>query len=96
MTNHDEDLDALRARIDALDQKIVALLNERAHLALEVGRSKAAAGRDEVRDPEREREVLLRVAMANGGPLPQADLLAVYRTLIDAMVALEEKDRAKQ
>jgi chorismate mutase len=58
--------------------------------------SGVAAGRDGVRDPEREREVLLRVAMANGGPLPQADLLAVYRALIDALVALEEQDRAKQ
>ncbi len=96
MTTHDEDLDALRARIDALDQEIVALLNERARLALEAGRCKVAAGRDGVRDPEREREVLLRVAMANGGPLPQADLLAVYRALIDALVALEEQDRAKR
>ena len=89
------DLDELRARIDELDRTIVELLNERARLALEAGRRKAAAGRDGVRDLEREREVLLRVAMANEGPLPQADLLAVYRALIDALVALEEADRAK-
>ena len=38
-------------------------------------------GRTAIRDAEREREVLLRVSMANEGPLPQADLLALYRRL---------------
>ncbi len=94
MTASDDELDALRERIDDLDRAIVALLNERATLALEAGRAKAAAGRAAVRDPEREREVLLRVAMANEGPLPQADLLDVYRAIIEALVALEERDSA--
>jgi len=89
-----DDLDDVRTSIDELDARIVELLNRRASLALEAGRSKANAGRDEVRDADREREVLLRVAMANRGPLPQADLLVIYRTLIDALVALEEHDRA--
>jgi chorismate mutase len=92
----DEELDELRAQIDELDRTIVGLLNERARLALEAGRLKAAQGRDGVRDPEREREVLLRVAMANEGPLPQADLVDVYRRLIDALVALEEGDSARR
>lgn len=84
-------LEAVRARIDELDRTIVRLLNERAGLAIEAGRLKTAAGRPEVRDAEREREVLLRVAMANQGPLPQADLVDLYRRLIDALVALEER-----
>jgi chorismate mutase len=94
MSEPEDELDDLRARIDALDRSIVERLNERARLALEAGRLKAAAGRDEVRDPDREREVLLRVAMANEGPLPQADLVEIYRRLIDVFVALEERDRA--
>lgn len=91
-TMPDEDLMRLRARIDELDRTIVGLLNERAALALDAGRLKAAVGRDGVRDAEREREVLLRVALANEGPLPQADLLVLYRALIEALVALEERD----
>jgi chorismate mutase/prephenate dehydratase len=87
-----EDLMQLRTRIDELDRTIVRLLNERAALAVEAGRLKAAAGLDEVRDAEREREVLLRVTLANQGPLPQADLRAIYRALIEAVVALEERD----
>ena len=86
----------LRTKIDVLDQQIVALLNERAELALEVGRAKAAIGRRAIRDLEREREVLIRIAMANDGPMPQADLLSLYRRLFAATRALESADRAGQ
>lgn len=85
----------LRRRIDALDRRIVALLNERAELGREVGRAKADAGRRAIRDAEREREVLLRVTMANTGPVPQGDLLAIYRRLMAATRALEARDRAR-
>lgn len=89
------ELRRLRRRIDALDRRIVELLNERADLAREVGREKNAAGRRAVRDLEREREVLLRVTMANTGPIPQADLLAVYRRLMAVSRALETRDRER-
>jgi chorismate mutase / prephenate dehydratase len=87
------ELRRLRRRIDALDRRIVAMLNERATLAREAGRAKSAAGRRAIRDAEREREVLLRVSMTNEGPLPQADLLALYRRLFAATRALEARDR---
>lgn len=83
----------LRKEIDALDRRIVGLLNERARKGRAVGREKIAAGRRAIRDVEREREVLLRVTMANEGPLPQADLLAIYRRLIAATRVLEARDR---
>lgn len=89
------ELRRLRRRIDALDRRIVALLNERAALAREAGEAKAAAGRRAIRDAEREREILLRVSMANEGPLPQADLLALYRRLFSATRALEARDRER-
>ncbi len=89
------ELRRLRRRIDILDRRIVALLNERAELALETGRAKAAAGRRAIRDLDREREVLIRVAVANEGPMPQADLLALYRRLFTATRALETADRRR-
>lgn len=89
------ELRRLRQRINALDRRIVGLLNERAELAREVGRAKVAMGRRAVRDGEREREVLLRVTMANQGPLAQADLLALYRRLMAATRALEARDRER-
>jgi chorismate mutase/prephenate dehydratase len=90
------ELRRLRRRIDVLDRRIVTLLNERATLAREAGRAKSAAGRTAIRDAEREREVLLRVSMANEGPLPQADLLALYRRLFAATRSLETRDRERR
>jgi chorismate mutase/prephenate dehydratase len=90
------ELRRLRRRIDALDRRIVALLNERARVARDAGRAKDEAGRRSIRDAEREREVLLRVSMANEGPLPQADLLALYRRLFIATRALEAADRERR
>ena len=87
------DLRRLRKRIDALDRRIVGLLNERAEVARDVGRAKASLGRRAIRDAEREREILVRVAVANSGPMPQADLLAIYRRLFAATRALEARDR---
>jgi chorismate mutase/prephenate dehydratase len=89
------ELRRLRRRIDALDRRIVGLLSERAELGREVGREKIAAGRRAIRDAEREREVLLRVTMANTGPIPQADLLAIYRRLMAVTRTLEARDRKR-
>ena len=86
-------LDELRSEIDALDREIVKLLNRRTRLGLEAGRAKARGGRP-IADKTREREVLVRVAMANEGPLPQDALLALYRQLIETMTRLEELETA--
>ncbi|HEX5589087.1 MAG TPA: chorismate mutase [Candidatus Limnocylindrales bacterium] len=90
------EIERLRARIDALDRRLVELLNERARLALEVGRAKSSAGRRAIRDAAREREILVRIAVANAGPMPQADLLALYRRLFAATRALETEDRRRR
>ena len=89
------ELARLRRRIDALDRRIVKLLNERAELARGVGRVKAVAGRRAIRDVDREREILLRVAMENVGPMPVADLLALYRKVFASTRALEAADRRR-
>ena len=98
MTRHEPEtaeLRRLRQKIDAIDRRIVGLLNERAELAREAGRAKTALGRRAIRDGDREREVLLRVTMANTGPLAQADLLALYRRLMAATRSLEARDRER-
>jgi chorismate mutase/prephenate dehydratase len=88
-----DDLDALRAEIDAVDREIVALLNRRTRLGLAAGKAKTQTGRP-IADIEREREVMIRVAMANGGPLPQDALLALYRQLIETIKRLEEIEKS--
>ena len=90
------ELRRLRKRIDALDRRIVRLLNDRAELAREVGKVKSATGRRAIRDPERERDVLLRVSIANEGPTPQADLLAIFKRLFAVARGLERRDRSRE
>ena len=85
------ELRRLRRRIDALDRRIVRLLNERAELARDAGRVKTTTRRRAIRDPRREREILLRVSMANEGPTPQADLLAVFKRLFAVARSLERR-----
>jgi chorismate mutase/prephenate dehydratase len=88
-----DDLDALRSEIDALDREIVSLLNRRARLGLAAGKAKLQSGRP-ITDTDREREVMVRVAMANEGPLPQDALLALYRHLIETIRRLEELEKS--
>ena len=89
------ELRRLRRRIDALDRRIVRLLNERAELARDVGRVKATNGRRAIRDAQREREILLRVSIANDGPTPQADLVAIFKRLFAVARNLERRDRTR-
>jgi chorismate mutase len=83
----------LRDRIDAIDHEIVALLNERAQIALEIGRAKQATGRRTVRDAAREAEVLERVTHASAGLFPEPELVALYRRLIAATRRVQHAQR---
>lgn len=85
-------LDELRRRIDALDEQLVALLNERAAIAVEIGRVKRATGVG-VFAPEREREVLQRVTALSKGPLTRAALTTIYKELMSASFALQRAPR---
>ena len=82
-----DDIAKHRTEIDALDEKIVALLNQRATRAAAIGKLKANGG---AYRPEREAEVLRRVAGANRGPLTNAVLLRLYTEIISACRSLEE------
>ena len=79
---------ALRAKIDRLDRDLVALMNERARLAHQIGVVKDANGQT-CYDPAREEEVLARVAELSRGPLSSHSLRNVFRELISGSRALE-------
>ena len=82
-----DDITRHRAAIDALDEKIVALLNERANHAASIGKLKANGG---AYRPEREAEVLRRIAGANRGPLANEALVRLFTEIISACRSLEE------
>lgn len=85
-------LNDLRARIDALDEQIVGLLNRRAEVALQIGRLKSQ-GESAVYQPDREAAVRRRVKEANRGPLSNDALVAIYREILSASRALQRKLR---
>ena len=81
-------LDALRTKIDSLDEQIVRLLNDRARVVVDVGKLKQQTNAP-IYAPDRERMVFEKIARLNGGPLPQGCLEAVYRELMSGSFALE-------
>lgn len=83
---------ALRRQIDRLDEQIVALLNDRAKVVVEVGRLKQRTATP-IYAPDREKRVLERVRQLNAGPLPDRCLEAVYRELMSGSFALEKPMR---
>jgi len=88
----DEPLKPLREAIDRIDSQLLELLNERARLAHEVGQVKSTSGTPVYR-PEREAEVLRKVAASNLGPLSEQGVTAVFREVMSACRALEQPTR---
>ncbi len=82
-------LKELRSEIDALDDRILELLNRRAAAALEVGRIKSQENLT-FHVPEREVEILRRLTAGNPGPFPNEGLKAIYREVISASLSLEK------
>jgi chorismate mutase / prephenate dehydratase len=82
------DLDEWRSRINNLDDQILHLLNERAEAALKIGDLKRQRDAP-VYSPEREAEVLRRVAEGHDGPLTAEMTRAIWREVLSACRALE-------
>jgi chorismate mutase/prephenate dehydratase len=85
-----DDIEKLRREIDAVDDKLLELINRRAALASRIGALKK--GTPAYR-PERETEILRRVAQANPGPLAAERVTGVFREVISACRGLEEAIR---
>jgi chorismate mutase/prephenate dehydratase len=87
-----EELAKLRAGIDALDDQMLALLNERAQLAQAVGHVKLSNGEQggPIYRPEREAQVVRRLQAANTGPLPNESVERLFKEVMSACRALEQ------
>ena len=84
----DVSLDELRKKIDALDEKLVELINERARIAIEIGKLKNASA-EPIYAPHREKAVLDKIATVNKGPLPDKTLNAIWREIMSGSFFLE-------
>jgi chorismate mutase / prephenate dehydratase len=85
-------LPQLRVAIDALDQQLLALLNQRASLAGEVGEIKRIEGSPVYR-PEREAQVIASLQQSNVGPLKSESIGPIWREVMSACRSLEAAQR---
>ena len=85
-------LPELRVQIDALDLELLALLNQRASLAHEVGEIKRVDSSPVFR-PERETQVIDTLQANNPGPIKDSSIAVIWREIMSACRALEAAQR---
>lgn len=83
----DESLKKHRDQIDAIDEQLLKLVNERAAHARQIGEIK---GGGTIYRPEREAQVLRRLVDLNQGPLPNEAVTAIFRSVMSNCRALEK------
>ena len=86
----DKDMSTWRARIDAIDQILLVLLNERSRSANEIGHIKKQH-KLPIYVPEREKTVLGNVLKNNSGPLEDDAVRRLFERIIDETRSLERR-----
>ena len=87
-----EEIERLRKEIDEIDREIVNLLARRAKAAQAIGRIKNDSNMP-IYAPARERAVLDNIVAQNEGPLPASSLKSIFREIISACRALEQRPK---
>ena len=82
------DISDWRRKIDDVDRRMAALLNERASAVIEIGKLKRVA-RMPIYEPDREKDVIANVQSASTGPLGERDLAKIYERLLDVMRSIQ-------
>ncbi len=83
-----DELKQCRDQIDAIDEQLLKLVNQRAQLAREIGNLK---GGGPIYRPEREAQVLRRLLEHNEGPLSDEAITAIFRSVMSNCRALEKE-----
>jgi chorismate mutase / prephenate dehydratase len=81
-----EELLSLRDAIDEIDERVLQLISERARHAHRIGEIKHG----NIYRPEREAQVLRRLADGNPGPLPAQAVKTIFREIMSHCLALEQ------
>ena len=81
-------LEEYRVSIDALDLRLLELLNERTRVVEEIGRVKRAA-KLPIYEPRREEQVFENITAHNGGPLTPDALKRIFERVIDEMRTIQ-------
>jgi chorismate mutase-like protein len=83
-------LSELRDRIDVLNDEILALLQERAEVVLEIASVKQARGLGAY-DPQREEEMLRRLTAKPAGPIGAADIREIFTAIFRACLVIQSR-----
>ena len=78
-----------RSRIDVVDRRIVALLNERTRIVEQIGRIKREMEMP-IYEPKREDEVFANAIAANSGPLTPEAVRRIFERIIDEMRVVQK------
>jgi len=74
--------------IDALDVRLLELLNERTRVVEEIGRVKRGA-KLPIYEPRREEQVFENIVTHNGGPLTPDAVKRIFERIIDEMRTIQ-------
>ncbi len=91
MTDDKKPLAEARERINNIDEQLIALLNERAQLSIEVGAIKHAAGSMAIYCPAREQQVLDRLHTLKSSVLKNTHIDAIWREIMAASRDLQKR-----
>jgi chorismate mutase len=81
-------LDEFRVSIDAVDRRIVDLLNERTRVVEEIGRVKRHSELP-IYEPKREEQVFANITAHNQGPLTPEAVRRIFERIIDEMRTIQ-------
>ncbi|HVN03046.1 MAG TPA: chorismate mutase [Bryobacteraceae bacterium] len=81
-------LEEYRTSIDALDLRLLDLLNQRTRVVEDIGRVKRAA-KLPIYEPRREDQVFENITSHNGGPLTPDAVKRIFERIIDEMRTIQ-------
>jgi len=82
------EIESIRQELDVIEDKLVALLNERAKYVIEIGKIKHKQGLP-ITDLQREEIILNRVAEKNQGPVSDEFVKEIFKKIIEESIRLE-------
>ena len=84
-------LEQIRAKIDRIDNQLIVLFNKRAILAQDTAIIKRSEDKDSsLYRSDREAMILRSIVKRNSGPLPNKDVVYLFRELMSSCLRLEE------
>ena len=88
MSPPDKTLQQLRTEIDAVDQRLVKRINERARLSVEQSRFQRREQKGRAHDRSGDSSTLNNIVTMNSGPIPGSALEGVYREILNGAFVL--------